>query len=921
MHTWVRRGLRTALVTGGLLMLGTGIASADENVNPDLPPSPVDAGVSVPVSAGHVPLDTAVRHDVGTAVGKRVTTPVAAPVRPAVSRPNPLVRQPQPQARQVAAQKVGGQRSGERSDTLSGTFTAAQMTFPMRTANDAVTGLGAVRAEPAGWTRGLPRSTSSTSSNGSNRTGVIAEDNPVVHNGSLVVPDNAPLPGDVRRTVAHSPMAQRLPSAPQNGVVSGVPVVPSIEGVGLFGEPQAQSAPTSPGALPSAPMVASVGNVLDGASSRLPVRYRPEAPTSAVPNRQSMQSEQVLDQSPLDVLPGVSSVGGIVPTAQDEAPTSAVQSPDARSIDLPPDGPLPSVPTVGQAEDRVSSVPAQDAAGLPAQLVQSLNTSPVGPLPDMPTAPTAPRIAPVPVLGDVNTALSHTQVHPAEAPTSAVRPLQALQSSPLGARPSVPEVPSVPDVSSAPLAQSVMDTVPQTQAAVLPVSAASTSALPGPLGGLMQPLGQTTLAALPGVPMVGDGVDSPFGQLPVSQLPISQLPVSQLPVSPLAGAPSSARHSVDGSPLRTAPAAPGLLDNLSGGTSSALPVAQAAEVATSVPSLSPLGPLTGALPGVPMDGDGVDSLLGQLPVSQLLGQLPVSQLPISQLPISQLPVSQLPVSQLPVSPLAGAPSSARHSVDGSPLRTAPAAPGLLDNLSGTATSALPVAQAAEVPTSVPGLPDGKTVLGSLPGDPTAAVANAAPQVSAAPSSVRDSVNNSPFSALPGAPRLPSVPSAGSLAGDAADVSSSPTHVTQMTELPVSDVNTSNLPPAPVGSVSDSPAGRMFGVPTVREAATRSLAAAPVDQLAQVPGTISDSVNESPFASLPGDPRVPSVPSVPDLAVQTSSQPPASYVTGAPASAAHATQVFGKPSDMLPGVSDVDGIAGVLPVVQDLFPRI
>lgn len=43
MQPWARRGLRTAMVTGGLLMLGTGIASANENVNPDLPPSPLDS--------------------------------------------------------------------------------------------------------------------------------------------------------------------------------------------------------------------------------------------------------------------------------------------------------------------------------------------------------------------------------------------------------------------------------------------------------------------------------------------------------------------------------------------------------------------------------------------------------------------------------------------------------------------------------------------------------------------------------------------------------------------------------------------------------------------------------------------------------------------------------------------------------------
>ncbi|HYS36257.1 MAG TPA: hypothetical protein VEO01_11555, partial [Pseudonocardiaceae bacterium] len=47
MQTWAKRGLQTALVTGGLLMLGTGIASANENVNPDRPASPIDGGVGM----------------------------------------------------------------------------------------------------------------------------------------------------------------------------------------------------------------------------------------------------------------------------------------------------------------------------------------------------------------------------------------------------------------------------------------------------------------------------------------------------------------------------------------------------------------------------------------------------------------------------------------------------------------------------------------------------------------------------------------------------------------------------------------------------------------------------------------------------------------------------------------------------------
>jgi hypothetical protein len=125
----------------------------------------------------------------------------------------------------------------------------------------------------------------------------------------------------------------------------------------------------------------------------------------------------------------------------------------------------------------------------------------------------------------------------------------------------------------------------------------------------------------------------------------------------------------------------------------------------------------------------------------------------------------------------------------------------------------------------------------------------------------------------------------------------------------------------VESASYSPTGQMFGVPAVRAAGTGSLGAVPVEQMAQVPGTISNRVDDSPFAALPGNPRVPTVPSAPEVAARTSSQPPVSYVTGEPASAVHNTKVLGKPSAALPGVSDADGITGVLPVWKNLFPRI
>lgn len=58
MQNWAKRSLKAALFTGGLFMLGTGIATADERFDPDAPPSPLDGGVSVPVKVGNFNVGT-----------------------------------------------------------------------------------------------------------------------------------------------------------------------------------------------------------------------------------------------------------------------------------------------------------------------------------------------------------------------------------------------------------------------------------------------------------------------------------------------------------------------------------------------------------------------------------------------------------------------------------------------------------------------------------------------------------------------------------------------------------------------------------------------------------------------------------------------------------------------------------------------
>ncbi|RZS32218.1 small secreted domain DUF320 [Herbihabitans rhizosphaerae] len=93
MHIWARRGLQTALVTGGLLMLGTGIASADERVDPDRPASPLDGGITIPVDIGDNALGTPLGQlDLPGYQGEISTKQVTAPLSQALQSNAPVTK-------------------------------------------------------------------------------------------------------------------------------------------------------------------------------------------------------------------------------------------------------------------------------------------------------------------------------------------------------------------------------------------------------------------------------------------------------------------------------------------------------------------------------------------------------------------------------------------------------------------------------------------------------------------------------------------------------------------------------------------------------------------------------------------------------------------------------------------------------------
>ncbi|GAA1969349.1 beta strand repeat-containing protein [Amycolatopsis minnesotensis] len=94
MQTWAKRGFQTALVTGGLLMLGTGIASADEGGNPDTPAGPLDLNVNIPVDIQENALGTPLGQlDLPGYKGEISTKPITKPIKDALA---PLTKAAKP---------------------------------------------------------------------------------------------------------------------------------------------------------------------------------------------------------------------------------------------------------------------------------------------------------------------------------------------------------------------------------------------------------------------------------------------------------------------------------------------------------------------------------------------------------------------------------------------------------------------------------------------------------------------------------------------------------------------------------------------------------------------------------------------------------------------------------------------------------
>jgi hypothetical protein len=126
MQTWAKRGIQTALVTGGLLMLGTGIASADEDVNPDRPAPPLDGSLVVPLNIDNNAL--------GTPLGSQVDVPKVK-----TELINVRASEATGNAAQVASDAVAPFTGG---DPLLGNKVAADVVVPFDVSGNAIGALG-----------------------------------------------------------------------------------------------------------------------------------------------------------------------------------------------------------------------------------------------------------------------------------------------------------------------------------------------------------------------------------------------------------------------------------------------------------------------------------------------------------------------------------------------------------------------------------------------------------------------------------------------------------------------------------------------------------------------------------------------------------------------------------------------------------
>ncbi|WP_158879608.1 beta strand repeat-containing protein [Amycolatopsis anabasis] len=154
MQTWAKRGLQTALVTGGLLMLGTGIASADERVaGPDQPAGPLDVTLGAPLQFKDNALGLPV---VGTVKLPDAEVPLST--KPLTAPVNGVAKAAEPVAKATAKAAKGGDAKADAQqapsgDLLKGNKVTGDLAVPIQFCGNAIGVVGDAKVEGADCTQ------------------------------------------------------------------------------------------------------------------------------------------------------------------------------------------------------------------------------------------------------------------------------------------------------------------------------------------------------------------------------------------------------------------------------------------------------------------------------------------------------------------------------------------------------------------------------------------------------------------------------------------------------------------------------------------------------------------------------------------------------------------------------------------------
>jgi hypothetical protein len=461
MQTWAKRGMQTALVTGGLLVLGTSIASASENVNPDRPAPPIDGGFAAPTHIGNEEADAPTNTNTTAA-----HTATQALPGDAVAGPITQVQQVIGTGLTGGISNVAGSHAGSEWPVLSGNLADAPAADPPAAdlVQTVVNGTPVLGNQPTGGAllrvpldvvgqavAHRPTVTAPQSADG----GTQPQFGPLDSADSLLRADQVPVLGDLF-TVPN--LRNALPGAPLS-TLDQTRQMPALGSIGL----PALSTVEQTRQLPVIGGLSTLLPTQRAAQSNPAIRpaVRPRSSTQDLPvssHYQPMSGElPASGQLPTPSLPGLPSLPTGAAPVSANLPTLAKPSVPALPVPALPTGlpsaakpsipAVPSVPSLSALPDLppVPTLPAmppipgrpttQDLPALPGLATPSL------PTPSL-TGPSVPSLAQLPALPSIP---GRPTTH--DLPATPALPIVSASSLFTPIVPAVPAVPALPEVA------------------------------------------------------------------------------------------------------------------------------------------------------------------------------------------------------------------------------------------------------------------------------------------------------------------------------------------------------------------------------------------------------------------------------------------------------------------------------------------